>query len=121
MLERNMKDQRARLYSIGDFVGYVECVGKHRRQGASEKKWRLMQVSDKLSSGDVRLLDRMQIEIYRPLVRSIRFVPRNKLSRAKRMPRGAECRLHPLSLTRSPTRIGVDKRILWAFPMSDHG
>src|SRR5215470_5909199 len=79
-----MKDQRDRLYSVGDFVGYVECVGKHRRQEASEKKWRLMQVSDKLSSGDVRLLDRMQIEIYRPLVRSIRLVPRNKLSRAQR-------------------------------------
>jgi transcriptional antiterminator NusG len=84
MLENNMKDQRDRLYSVGDFVGCVECVGKHRRQEASEKKWRLMQVSDKLSSGDVRLLDRMQIEIYRPLVRSIRLVPRNKLSRAQR-------------------------------------
>jgi transcription antitermination factor NusG len=79
-----MKDQRARLYSVGDFVGYVECVGKHRRQEPSEKKWRLMQVSDRLSSGDVRLLDRMQIEIYWPLMRSIRFVPRNKLSRAQR-------------------------------------
>ena len=63
--KEDMKDQRARLYSVGDFVGYVECVGKHRRQEPSEKKWRLMQVSDRLSSGDVRLLDRMQIEIYR--------------------------------------------------------
>lgn len=79
-----MKDARAGLYSVGDFAGYVECVGKARKQKASEKKWRLMQVSDGLGSGDVKLLDRMQIEIYRPLVRSIQFVPRDKLSHSQR-------------------------------------
>lgn len=79
-----MKDNRAGLYSIGDFAGFAEYVGKTPKQNASEKQWRLMQISDNLGSGDVRLLDRMQIEIYRPLVRSITFVPRSKLSHSQR-------------------------------------
>jgi transcriptional antiterminator NusG len=80
-----MKDDRAGLlYNIGDFAGFVEYVGRMPKREASEKQWRLMQVSDGLGSGDVRLLDRMEIEIYRPLVRSLRFVPRDKLSHSQR-------------------------------------
>lgn len=79
-----MKDTGTGLLSIGDFAGFVEYVGKVKKQKASEKRWRLMQVGDNLGSGDVRLLDRMQIEIYRPFMRSITLVPRNKLSHSQR-------------------------------------
>lgn len=79
-----MKETGTGLLSIGDFAGFVEYVGKLREQKASEKRWRLMQVGDGLGKGDVRLLDRMQIEIYRPLIRSITFVPRDRLSHSQR-------------------------------------
>lgn len=79
-----MKEAGTGLLSIGDFAGFVEYVGKLREQKTSEKRWRLMQVGDNLGDRDVRLLDRMQIEIYRPLVRSITFVPRDRLSHSQR-------------------------------------
>lgn len=79
-----MKDTRAGLYSIGDFAGFCEYVGKRSKQKASEKHWRLMQVSDGLGSSDVRLLDRMRIDIYRPLLRKLEFMPRDKLSHSQR-------------------------------------
>jgi transcription antitermination factor NusG len=79
-----MKHERAGLYSIGDFAGFCEHLGSTIKQSADQKKWRLMQVSDSLGGRDVELLNRMQIEIYRPLTRSLKFVPRKKLSQSQR-------------------------------------
>jgi transcriptional antiterminator NusG len=85
MLEIKMKDERAGLYSIGDFAGFCEYVGKATtKKKPSEQKWRLMQVGDGLGNNDLDLLRRMRIEIYRPLVRSLVLVPRNKLSHSQR-------------------------------------
>lgn len=72
------------LYSIGDFAGFVEYVGASRAEKDSEKRWRLMQVSDGLSRSDSELLRRMQIEIYRPVTRSLRLIARKALSQAQR-------------------------------------
>ena len=79
-----MKDRMAGLYSIGDFVGFVDHVGGRRTQVDSAKRWRLMQVSDGLGKADVELLRRMQIEIYRPLTRSMKLVARKALSQSQR-------------------------------------
>ena len=79
-----MQTNNAPLVSIGDFAGYVEYVGKARCRQDSEKRWRLMQVSDGLGRRDVELLDRMQIELYRPMQRSLRLVARKALSQAQR-------------------------------------
>jgi len=79
-----MQSTVAPLYSIGDFAGYVEYVGKRKEQENSKKRWRLMQVSDGLGKRDVELLDRMQIELYRPMQRSLRLVARKALSQAQR-------------------------------------
>lgn len=79
-----MQTNNAPLVSIGDFAGYVEYVGKARYRQDSEKRWRLMQISDGLGRRDVELLDRMQIELYRPMQRSLRLVARKALSQAQR-------------------------------------
>ncbi|MDA9521648.1 hypothetical protein XI06_15180 [Bradyrhizobium sp. CCBAU 11434] len=71
------------LLAIGDFAGFVEYVGK-RRTKDQKQRWRLMQVPDRLYKSDMRLLEKMQVEIYQPLVRSLVFVPRNKLSHSQR-------------------------------------
>ncbi len=79
-----MQETEAPLYSIGSFVGFVEVMGKQRHKPDSKKRWRLMQVSDGLGRRDVELLDRMQIELYRPMQRSLRLVARKALSQAQR-------------------------------------
>lgn len=84
MLEHHTVRQEPRLYSIGDFVGFVDYVGQNRIQKDSEKHWRLMQVSDSLSRSDGELLRRMQIEIYQPVTRSMIMVARKALSQAQR-------------------------------------
>ncbi|CUT12520.1 Transcription antitermination protein NusG [Bradyrhizobium sp.] len=71
------------LLAIGDFAGFVEYVGK-RRTKDQKQRWRLMQVPDRLYRSDMRLLEKLQVEIYQPLVRSIVFVPRDKLSHSQR-------------------------------------
>lgn len=76
--------QANKLYSIGDFAGFVEYVGGPRRQADSEKHWRLMQVDGGLSRSDGELLRRMQIEIYRPVTRSLKLIARKALSHAQR-------------------------------------
>lgn len=72
------------LYAIGDFAGFVEHVGLSDKTDASKKDWHLVQVSDGLNAGDVDLLRRIQIELYRPLMRSLRLVPKKQLSQAQR-------------------------------------
>lgn len=84
MLEHHTVRQEPRLYSIGDFVGFVDYVGQNRIQKDSEKHWRLMQVSDSLSRSDGELLRRMQIEIYQPVTRSMIMVARKALSQVQR-------------------------------------
>lgn len=84
MLELTEMKDTAGLYSIGDFAGFCEYVGSARPQHHSEKRWRLMQISDGLSGRDLDLMNRMQIEMYRPLLRRMAFVPTNKLSKAQR-------------------------------------
>lgn len=72
------------LLAIGDFAGFVEYVGKRRQAKDQKKRWRLMQVPDRLYKRDVDLLEKLQVEIYQPLVRSIVFVPRSRLSHSQR-------------------------------------
>lgn len=79
-----MRDERATLYSIGDFAGFCEFFGNPSGKPASEKKWRLMQVGDGLGGADMALLKKVQIEIYQPLIRRMVFVPRDKLSHSQR-------------------------------------
>jgi len=64
---------------IGDFTGETKADDKHRR-------YRLVQVSDSLDSINVNteLLRRLNIDLYRPLIRILKPVPRKKLSRAQR-------------------------------------
>jgi transcription termination/antitermination protein NusG len=78
-----MKHERG-PYSIGDFVGFVEYIERPPVQQDSEKRWRLMQVDGGISRNDATLLRRMQIEIYRPVTRSMRLVARKALSQAQR-------------------------------------
>lgn len=73
-----------KLLAIGDFGGFAKYVGKARRARDAKQRWRLMQVADRLYQSDVRLLERLQIQIYQPLIRNIEFVPRNKLSHSQR-------------------------------------
>lgn len=76
------KDQP--LLAIGDFAGFAEYVGKARRPKDENRRWRLMQVADRLFRSDVELLSRLQIEVYQPLMRSVVVVPRSKLSHSQR-------------------------------------
>lgn len=79
-----MKEQNTRLYAIGDFAGYVEHVRRAVDVDASRESWHLVQVSDGLNAGDVNLLRRVQIELYRPLMRTMKLVPKKQLSQAQR-------------------------------------
>lgn len=79
-----MASNQGALYSVGDFAGFCEYVGKIASRRDSEKRWRLMQVGDGLGRRDVELLDRMQIQMYRPMQRSLKLVARKALSQAQR-------------------------------------
>jgi transcriptional antiterminator NusG len=48
------------------------------------KPWHLVQISDGLNSSTVAFLKRQQIELYRPLIRTMKPVPRDRLSRSQR-------------------------------------
>lgn len=74
-------NERVCLYQIGDFAGFVEHVV---RSVGDEPMWHLVQISDHLNSADVKLLKRVGIEFYRPLMRSMKLVPRKHLSQAQR-------------------------------------
>lgn len=79
-----MKYANGLLYAVGDFAGYVEHVRGAVERDASKKRWHLVQVSNGLNSRDVELLRRLQIEMYRPLMRSLKLVPKKQLSQAQR-------------------------------------
>ena len=79
-----MKDQRPTLYRIGDFAGFAEYVGRPVKREAFEKQWYLVEVSDGLSNNDAELLRRVRVDLYRPLTRSMRLVPKKHLSRSQR-------------------------------------
>jgi transcription antitermination factor NusG len=78
-----MNDQPPALYRIGDFAGFSEYVGSFVKRAASEKQWHLVSVSDGLSGSDVELLRRVHVDLYRPLMRSMRLVPKKLLSRSR--------------------------------------
>lgn len=79
-----MKDTRAPTYKIGDFVGFVDLIREVENRDTSTQKWFLVQVSDGLHAGDVDFLRRSGIDLYRPLMRTMKLVPKKHLSRAQR-------------------------------------
>lgn len=79
-----MNNRTGLLYAIGDFAGFVEHVRRPQTFDPDRRAWHLVQVSDGLSAQDVELCRRMQIEIYRPLMRTMRLVPKKQLSQAQR-------------------------------------
>jgi len=76
----NVRDQS---YQKGQVVGYVETA-KSASTSPAAKIWHLVQISDGLDGAGVDFLRRLQIELYRPLIRSLKPVPRNTLSKAQR-------------------------------------
>lgn len=84
-----MTDTRTCLYTVGDFVGFVEHIDRARKPEMSEQPWYLVQVSDGHGANshavaNVDFLRRMQIDFYRPLMRRMKPVPKKKLSRSQR-------------------------------------
>jgi transcriptional antiterminator NusG len=49
-----------------------------------DRRWHLVQVSDGFGISAIDWLKRVQIDVYRPLIRTMKPVPRKKLSRAQR-------------------------------------
>jgi transcription antitermination factor NusG len=70
-------------HRIGDVV---DRAGNARRDPSAVpfQIWHLVQISDGLDIVGLDFLRRLQIELYRPLMRSMKPVPRKKLSRAQR-------------------------------------
>lgn len=66
----------------GEIVDYID-VKKPARAGA-KKVWHLVQVSGDLDRARIEFLRGLRIEFYRPLLRSLQPVPRNKLSHSQR-------------------------------------
>lgn len=68
------------VHEIVDFV----TVSKRASSRPASQIWHLMQISDGLDSDDIRFLRKQNIEMYRPLIRMLKPVPRNKLSHSQR-------------------------------------
>ena len=72
-------------WKMGDFAGYAE---PRRSRGAvvdaRSSPWYLVQISDHFDGEDARFLRKMEIELYRPLIRVLKPVRRNTLSKAQR-------------------------------------
>jgi transcription antitermination factor NusG len=67
----------------GDVVGFVDVM-RQQSSSPSSKSWHLVQISDGLDNVGVEFLRRLKIELYRPLMRSMKSLPRNQLSRSQR-------------------------------------
>jgi transcriptional antiterminator NusG len=78
-----MKDTRAGQFKKNQVVGYVD-LQKSAPTAAAAKVWHLVQISDGLDNIGVEFLRRLNIELYRPLMRSMKPVPRDRLSHSQR-------------------------------------
>lgn len=79
-----MKEQRTGQYVQGEVVGYVDKPQVSSNTPPAQKVWHLVQVSDGLNTGRVDFLHDLKIEMYRPLMRSLKPVPRDRLSHSQR-------------------------------------
>jgi transcriptional antiterminator NusG len=66
----------------GQIVDYVDV--KKPARAAAKKAWHLVQVSGDLDRDRIEFLRGLRIEFYRPLLRTLQPVPRNKLSHSQR-------------------------------------
>jgi transcription antitermination factor NusG len=72
-------------WRIGEPAGYAEPrPSRDAALAAWLRPWYLVQISEDFDRADADFLHRMQIEVYRPLIRFLKPVPRNTLSKAQR-------------------------------------
>src|SRR3954451_7036829 len=72
-------------WKIGDPAGYADPrPSRDAALDARLRPWYLVQISGDFAGEDLDLLRKMQIEVYRPLIRVLKPVPRNTLSKAQR-------------------------------------
>lgn len=71
------------VHKKGQHVDFVP-VRKTKDLKSDLKIWHLVQIGDGLDSGGVEFLRKLRINLYRPLMRSLKPVARNKLSHSQR-------------------------------------